>query len=336
MTNGNAAGAGPARLTFDGDVVIVTGAGSGLGRAYSLELARRGARVVVNDLGVDPSGGSTSPAAAQATVDAIRAEGGTAEPNANSVAEPDGAHAIVQTALETWGRVDAVVHNAGFSKDNHFDKFTDEQIQSVMDVHLLGAFYLARPAYAAMKENGGGRFVFTASTAGLLGAPLMSNYGAAKMGVVGLARSLALEGGPYNVKANALSPGALTRRGDDRNALRYKERANPIDVTNIPGADWFTPERVAPMAVLLSHRSCPVTGQVLMARSGWFARAWVAASPGWLSPGPGEIQAEQLLEHWDEIYGATPCPDELPLDGPGWSSRFMHERIKPLLGEPAT
>jgi NAD(P)-dependent dehydrogenase (short-subunit alcohol dehydrogenase family) len=322
-------------LTFDGDVVIVTGAGSGLGRAYALELARRGARVIVNDLGVDQSGADAlSSAAADATVAAIREAGGTAVPDAHSVAERDGGRAIVRTALDAFGRVDAVVHNAGFSRDNFFDELTDEQIDSVLDVHLRGAFYVAQPAYAAMKEGGGGRIVLTASTAGLLGAPLMSNYGAGKMGVVGLARSIALEGAQYGIKANALSPGAMTRRGDDRDAFRFANRPNPIDPSKVPGREWLTPERVAPMVVLLTHRSCPVTGEIFMARSGWFARAWIAASEGWVG-GAGPIQAEDLVKHWDEIYGTDRDGAELPLDGPGWTVRFMNERIKPLLAEPA-
>ncbi|MGH3253494.1 MAG: SDR family NAD(P)-dependent oxidoreductase [Trebonia sp.] len=321
-------------LEFDGDVVIVTGAGSGLGRAYALELARRGARVVVNDIGTDQSGEGLSSNAGETTVQAIRHEGGTAIPDGHSVAERSGGTALVKAALDAFGQVDAVVHNAGFSKDNFFDEMTDEQIDSVLDVHLRGAFYVAQPAYAAMKTSGGGRLVFTASTAGLLGAPLMSNYGAGKMGVVGLARSIALEGAQYGIKANALSPGAMTRRGDDKDAFRFKNRSNPIDPSTVPGLEWLTPERVAPMAVLLAHRSCPVTGEILMARSGWFARAWIAASEGWIA-GDGPIRAEDLLAHWEEIAGTNQAGSELPLDGPGWTVRFMNERIKPLLSEPA-
>jgi len=319
-------------LTFDGDVVIVTGAGNGIGRAYALELGRRGARVVVNDIGTDQYGTDASGGAAQAVVAEIRQAGGTAVADTHSVAERAGGTALVQTALEAFGRVDAVVHNAGFSKDNFFEELTDEQIDSVLDVHLRGAFYVAQPAYAAMKASGnGGRLVFTASTAGLLGAPLMSNYGAGKMGVVGLARSIAIEGAQHGIKANVISPGALTRRGHDPDAFRYKNRPNPIDVSNIPGAELFTPERVAPIAVVLTHRSCEVTGEIFMARSGWFARAWIAASDGWISG--DHIEAEDLLAHWDEITGATRGGSELPLDGPGWSSRFMHEKVKPLLGQ---
>ncbi|WP_170861235.1 SDR family NAD(P)-dependent oxidoreductase [Trujillonella endophytica] len=320
-----------APLTFAGDVVVVTGAGSGIGRSHALELARRGARVVVNDIGVDQSGRSAATPVAQATVDAIVAAGGEAVASLDSVAEADGAAAIVATALDTWGQVDAVVHNAGFSRDNHFELMTPDEWHSVLDVHLNGCFYLAQSAYRAMKDGGrGGRFVFTTSTGGLLGAPLMSNYGAGKMGVVGLARSIALEGERHGIKANALSPGAVTQRAEDPHAFRFANRADPIDPSTQPGMDQLTPERVSPMVVVLSHRSCPVTGQILMARAGWFARAWVAASPGWIAD-PGEVAAEQLVEHWDEIYGATPCADELPLDGPGWASRFMFERVKPML-----
>ncbi len=326
-------------LKFDGDVVIVTGAGSGLGRAYALELARRGARVVVNDLGVDQSGdglgqgGTVTSASAEQTVKDIEAAGGTAVADPHTVATREGGLAIAQTALDAYGRLDAVVHNAGFSRDNFFDELTDEQIDSVLDVHLRGAFYVAQPAFKSMKENGGGRIVLTASAAGLLGAPLMANYGAGKMGVVGLVRSIALEGAQYGIKANALSPGALTRRGDDPNAFRYANRPNPIDPAKTPGLEWLTAERVAPMAVLLSHRDCPVTGEILMARSGWFARAWIQASDGWVG-GAGPIQAEDLLQHWNEISGTGAGSTELPLDGPGWTVKFMHERIKPLLTEP--
>jgi NAD(P)-dependent dehydrogenase (short-subunit alcohol dehydrogenase family) len=299
-------------LTFDGDVVVVTGAGAGLGRAYALELARRGARVVVNDIGTDVSGEGASASAADATVTVITAAGGTAVADTHSVAERSGGTALIAT------------------KDNFFDELTDEQIDSVLDVHLRGAFYVAQPAYAAMKKSGGGRLLFTASTAGLLGAPLMSNYGAGKMGVVGLARSIAVEGAKYGIKANALSPGAMTRRGDDKDAFRYKNRASPIDVSKIPGTELLTPERVAPMVVVLTHRSCPVTGEILMARSGWFARAWITASDGWTG-GTGPIRAEDVLGHWDQIAGTDRGGCELPLDGPGWTVAFMNEKIKPLL-----
>lgn len=330
-------GAPSAPLTFDGDVVVVTGAGSGIGRSHALELARRGARVVVNDIGVDQSGRGSGGTVAQATVDAIVAAGGEAVASLDSVAEAAGAAAIVETALDTWGRVDAVVHNAGFSRDNHIELMTPEEWHSVLDVHLNGCFYLAQSAYRAMKDSGrGGRLVFTTSTGGLLGAPLMSNYGAGKMGVVGLARSIALEGERYGIKANALSPGAVTQRAEDPKAFRFANRPNPIDPSKQPGMDQLTAERVSPMVVVLCHRTCPVTGQIMLARAGWFARAWVAASPGWIAA-PGEVAAEELVEHWDEIYGATPCPDELPLDGPGWASRFMYDRVKPMLdAQPRT
>jgi NAD(P)-dependent dehydrogenase (short-subunit alcohol dehydrogenase family) len=317
-------------LMFDGDVVIVTGAGAGLGRAYALELGRRGARVLVNDLGADPSGGGSSPNPAAATVDAIRAAGGVAEANQDSVADPEGGSAIVRAALDAWGRVDAVVHNAGFTRDNHFAEMTTEEIEAVVGVHLLGGFYVAQPAFAAMQQSGGGRFVLTTSAAGLLGAPLMSNYAAAKMGVVGLVRSLAVEGRQYGIKANAISPGAATRRADDPDAFRFRARAEPLDPTAMPAREWLTPERVAPMVAVLCHPSCPVTGEVFLARAGWFSRAWIVAGDGWVA-GPDPFEAEDVLEHWEEIYGSDATARELPLDGPGWAYRFLSERIVPLL-----
>jgi NAD(P)-dependent dehydrogenase (short-subunit alcohol dehydrogenase family) len=318
-----------ADLEFDGDVVIVTGAGSGLGRAHALELARRGARVVVNDLGVDQFGNPGSSAAAQATVDTIEQAGGVAVADAHSVADREGGRAIVETALDTWGRVDALVHNAGFSRDNFFEEMTDDQIRAVIDVHLLGSYYVGQPAYAVMKERGGGRMVFTVSAAGLLGAPLMSNYSAAKMGMVGLTRSIALEGAQYGIKANALSPGALTQRADDPDAFRFKNRPQPLDPGRMPAADWLTPERVSPMVAVLCHPSCSVTGEVFMVRAGWFARAWVTASRGWIA-GPGDIRAEDVLEHWDDVCGTTSGSEELALDGVDFAQRFMRERIAPL------
>jgi NAD(P)-dependent dehydrogenase (short-subunit alcohol dehydrogenase family) len=322
-----------ANLQFDGDVIVVTGAGSGLGRAHAMELARRGARVVVNDLGVDTTGkGTPSSAAGGAVVEAIRAAGGEAVGNPDTVATPEGGEAIVRTALDTWGRIDALVHNAGFTQDNHFQDMTVDQYRAVVDVHLLGGFYVAQPAYRFMKDNGGGRIVITGSMAGLLGAPLMANYSSGKLGAVGLAKAIAIEGEQYNIKSNVLSPGAVTRRGDDPNAFRFTQRSEKLDLQEQPARELMTPERVAPMVAVLCHSSCPVTGQVLMSRGGWFARAWVSGSSGWAA-GPGEVRAEDILDHWDEVAGTHAGGDELPLDGIAWSHRFTSEYLDQLMGK---
>ncbi len=190
-----------ADIRFDGRVAIVTGAGGGLGREHALLLAARGAKVVVNDLGgaVDGTGGSAGPA--ERTAKEIEGLGGVAVADSNTVATSEGGRAIVGTALEAFGRVDVVVNNAGILRDKAFHNLTPELLDPVLDVHLKGAFHVTRPAWARMREAGYGRVLLTASNAGILGNFGQANYGAAKMGLVGLARVLAQEGARYGIKA---------------------------------------------------------------------------------------------------------------------------------------
>ena len=191
-----------ADIRFDGRVAIVTGAGGGLGREHALLLAARGAKVVVNDLGgaVDGTGGSAGPA--ERTAKEIEGLGGVAVADGNTVATPEGGQAIVDTALEAFGRVDVVINNAGILRDKAFHNLTPELLDPVLDVHLKGAFHVTRPAWARMREAGYGRVLLTASNAGILGNFGQANYGAAKMGLVGLARVLAQEGARYGIKAS--------------------------------------------------------------------------------------------------------------------------------------
>ena len=200
-----------ADLGFDGKVAIVTGAGGGLGREHSLLLASRGALVVVNDVGgaVDGSGSDAGPG--QHVVDEIKAAGGEAVLDTNSVATPEGGAAIVQTALDTFGRIDIVVNNAGILRDKSFHNMGPDLVDPVLDVHLRGAFYVTQPAWVHMREQSYGRVVVTASSAGLFGNFGQANYGAAKMGLVGLAHVLAQEGERNNIKVNAIAPTAGTR-----------------------------------------------------------------------------------------------------------------------------
>jgi len=196
-----------ADIRFDGRVAIVTGAGGGLGREHALLLAARGAKVVVNDLGgaVDGTGGSAGPA--ERTAKEIKGLGGVAVADGNTVATPEGGKAIVHTALDAFGRVDVVVNNAGILRDKAFHNLTPELLDPVLDVHLKGAFHVTRPAWARMREAGYGRVLLTASNAGILGNFGQANYGAAKMGLVGLARVLAQEGARYGIKVRVkLSP----------------------------------------------------------------------------------------------------------------------------------
>lgn len=257
---------------FDERVAIVTGAGGGLGRQFALELARRGARVVVNDLGGALDGSGSSARAAEAVVEEIRAAGGEAVANFDSVADPESGAAIVQQALDEYGTVDVVISNAGILRDRSFANMTIEELHAVLDVHLRGGFYVAMPAFKIMKEKGYGRFVFTSSNAGILGNFGQSNYGAAKMGLVGLCNVLAIEGAKYGIKANVVAPVARTRMTE--------ELLGPM-------AEHFDPALVAPMVVYLASEACEVTHEIYSAGGGRYARFFVGLTPGWYS-GEGE------------------------------------------------
>jgi NAD(P)-dependent dehydrogenase (short-subunit alcohol dehydrogenase family) len=272
-----------ADLGFDGKVAIVTGAGGGLGRSHVLELARRGALVVVNDLGgaVDGTGSSTT--AAQSVVDQVKAAGGEAVANYDSVATPEGGRAIVQTALDTYGRVDIIVNNAGILRDASFKNMDADKVGAVLDVHLKGAFNVTQPAWEHMREHGYGRIVNTSSGAGIFGNFGQSNYGAAKMGLVGLTRVLAVEGAKYNIKANAIAPLAKTRMTEDILG---------------PVADKVQPEQITPLVAFLAHEDVPVTGEVYSVGGGRVARVFIGVTPGIVDPG---LTAETVRDRFAEI-----------------------------------
>jgi NAD(P)-dependent dehydrogenase (short-subunit alcohol dehydrogenase family) len=272
-----------AELRFDGRVAIVTGAGGGLGREHALLLAARGARVVVNDLGgaVDGSGGSDDPA--RATADEILELGGQAVSDASSVATPEGGKAIVDTALEAFGRVDVLINNAGILRDKTFQNMTPDQLEPVLDVHLRGAFNVTRPAWLHMREQGYGRVLLTSSNAGILGNFGQSNYGAAKMGLVGLARVLAQEGARYGISVNVLAPIARTRMTQELLG---------------PAGAKLDPRLVAPVAAFLVHEDCPVTGEILSAGGGRVARFFVGLTPGYFS---ADLRPEDVRDHFEQI-----------------------------------
>jgi NAD(P)-dependent dehydrogenase (short-subunit alcohol dehydrogenase family) len=276
-----------ADIRFDGRVAIVTGAGGGLGREHALLLAARGAKVVVNDLGgaVDGSGGSAGPA--ERTVKEIEELGGVAVADASTVATPEGGQAVVDTAMEAFGRVDVVINNAGILRDKAFHNLTPELLDPVLDVHLKGAFHVTRPAWARMREAGYGRVLLTASNAGILGNFGQSNYGAAKMGLVGLARVLAQEGARYGIKANVLAPIARTRMTE--------ELLGPL-------APKLDPRLVAPVAAWLVHEDCPVTGEVYSAGGGRVARFFVGLTEGYANP---ELTPEDVRDNFDRVRDET-------------------------------
>lgn len=273
-------------IEFDGRVAVVTGAGGGLGREYALELARRGARVVVNDLGGSVDGTGESPRAADAVVAEIRHGGGEAVASYDSVAAPESGAAIVQTAVDAFGTVDVVVNNAGILRDRSFVNQTTDELHGVLDVHLRGAFYVSRPAFVIMKEKGYGRFVFTSSNAGILGNFGQTNYGAAKMGLVGLSNVVAIEGARYGILSNVIAPVARTRMTEDLLG---------------PFADHVDPRQVVPMVVYLASASCEVTHEIFSAGAGRYARFFVGLTPGWFA-GAGEVPTvEDVGEHLADI-----------------------------------
>jgi NAD(P)-dependent dehydrogenase (short-subunit alcohol dehydrogenase family) len=252
-------------LRFDERVVIITGAGGGLGRSHALELARRGARILVNDPGSAVDGSGSSTFAADRVVEEITSLGGIAAPNHNSVATSEGGQAIVQAALDAFGRVDVLVNNAGILRDKAFHHMDKTMIDAVIDVHLKGALYVSQPAFRLMRQQGYGRIVNTSSASGLFGNFGQANYGAAKAGLAGLTRVLAIEGAGHGIRVNAIAPVASTRMTHD-----------------VLGdlAAKVSPESVSPLVAFLAHEECPVNGHVYSVAGGRIARILVAETHG--------------------------------------------------------
>ncbi len=273
-----------AELGYDGKVAIITGAGGGLGRSHALELAKRGALLVVNDLGgsVDGEGGSHT--AAQQVVDEIKAAGGEAVANYDSVATPEGGKAIVQTALDTFERVDIVINNAGILRDAAFKNMDAEKLEPVLDVHLKGAFYVTQAAWAPMREQNYGRIINTSSAAGLFGNFGQTNYGAAKAGLVGFTRVLAVEGAKNNIKANAIAPVAKTRMTEELLGAM---------------ADKLDPSFITPVVAWLAHEDVPVSGEVYSCGGGHVARVFTGVTAGWTDT--ESLTVEDIRDHFEEI-----------------------------------
>jgi NAD(P)-dependent dehydrogenase (short-subunit alcohol dehydrogenase family) len=272
-----------ADLGFDGKVAIITGSGGGLGREHALLLASRGARVVINDVGGSVSGEGGDAGPAQRVVQEITDAGGEAVADTHSVATPEGGEAIVATALEHFGRVDIVVNNAGILRDKTFHNMTPDLLDAVLNVHLKGAFNVTRPAWIKMREQGYGRVVNTSSNSGILGNFGQSNYGAAKMGLVGLTRVLAVEGAKHNIKVNAIAPVARTRMTEELlGSLGEK----------------IEPGLVSPVVAFLAHEDCPVTGEIYSAAGGRIARFFIGLTQGYYNP---NLTVEDVRDHFAEI-----------------------------------
>jgi NAD(P)-dependent dehydrogenase (short-subunit alcohol dehydrogenase family) len=267
-------------IGYDGQVAIITGAGGGIGREHALMLAARGALVVVNDLGGAVDGSGSDAGAAERVVAEIKAAGGEAVADTNSVATPEGGAAIVQTAVEAFGRVDIVINNAGILRDAAFHKMTTDHVSAVLAVHLAGAFNVTQPAFVLMRAQGYGRIVSTSSASGLFGNFGQANYGAAKMGLVGLTRVLAVEGAKFNIKANAIAPLASTRM--------------TIDLLGAMN-DQVAPERVAPVVAYLASSECSVSGEIYAVGGPRVSRVFVAETQGvLLTANTPEAMRDQL------------------------------------------
>jgi NAD(P)-dependent dehydrogenase (short-subunit alcohol dehydrogenase family) len=246
-------------------VAVITGAARGLGRAYALLLGSRGAKVVVNDTGGSLKGEGVDAGPAEAVAREIRAAGGDAVACTDTVAAAAGGASVVQAALDHYGRIDILIHNAGIVRAAPLKEMTQEDFDAVLDVHLRGAFHVVRPAFARMCEARYGRIVLTSSIGGLYGNHRQANYGVAKAGVIGLANVVALEGAAEGVKCNVIVPGAVTRM------------AEGLDVQAFPP---MTPEMVAPVVAWLAHESCSISGEMLISIAGRVARAFIAESRG--------------------------------------------------------
>ena len=270
-------------LRFDGRVAIVTGAGGGLGKGYAHLMAARGAQVVVNDLGGSVTGEGGSRVADEVVAE-IKAAGGEAVANYDSVEDGD---KIVQTALDTYGKIDIVINNAGILRDKSFHKMDEADWEMTYRVHLYGGYKVTRAAWPHMRSSGYGRVVVATSSSGLYGNFGQSNYGAMKMGLVGLINTLAKEGAKYNILANAVAPYGGTR---------MTEGLMPDQLFNV-----LTPERVAPVVAYLSHESFENSGEIYEVGGGFVAQLRLQRSNGHLFPIDSEMTPEAIAQHWGEI-----------------------------------
>jgi NAD(P)-dependent dehydrogenase (short-subunit alcohol dehydrogenase family) len=282
-------------IDFSGQVVIVTGAGRGLGRLYALDLARRGAAVVVNDLGGSMSGTGADPSVADQVVAEIEQAGGVAVASYYSVASPTGGQAIVDAAVDRFGRLDAVVSNAGIFQTLPFDELSADDWRRMLNVHLDGGFFVSQPAFRVMKAQRYGRFVFASSSAGVFGQPLTAHYAAAKAGLLGLSNVIAIEGAEHGILANTVLPFGYSRMVYETVPDSEQLRAASAFLQAIE------PELVVPMVVFLASRACDLTHQIYSAGAGRYARVFAGLAEGWLAERGPSPSADDVAAHLAQV-----------------------------------
>ena len=287
-------------IEFTDQVAIVTGAGRGLGRLYALELARRGAAVVVNDVGSTMHGEGADSGIADGVVQEILEAGGRAIASHDSVASVEGGARIVRSAVEEFGRLDVVVSNAGIFHTAEFESLTPEEWERMVQVHLHGAFYLSQPAYRVMKAQGYGRFVFISSSAGLFGQPNSAHYAAAKSGVFGLSNVIAIEGAPHGILANCVLPFGYSRMVTETVGDRDQFQGE------LPFLDAIEPDLVVPVVAFLASRACEVTHHCFSACAGRFSRVFVGQARGWVAALGDTPSADDIAAHWAEVSSQEP------------------------------
>jgi NAD(P)-dependent dehydrogenase (short-subunit alcohol dehydrogenase family) len=286
-------------IDFAGQVVIVTGAGRGLGRLYAMEIARRGGAVVVNDRGGTTHGDGSDSSVAGRVVEEIERAGGIAVASHDSVASPAGGEAIVRAAVDRFGRLDAVVSNAGIFHTVDFERLAPSDWRRMVDVHLDGSFHLSQAAFRVMKPQGYGRFVFITSSAGLFGQPQSAHYAAAKAGIVGLSNVIAIEGSAYGILANTVLPFGFSRM--------VTETIGGEDLAaEIPFLRAIEPELVVPIVVFLASRACEITHHNYSAGAGRYARVFVGLGKGWLAEPGSAPTADDVAAHLDEMSATEP------------------------------
>lgn len=281
-------------IDFTGQVAVVTGAGRGLGRLYALDLARRGASVIVNDLGGTMRGDGADSNVADQVVAEITEAGGRAIASYDSVDNPAGGQAIVDAAVQAFGRLDAVVSNAGIFGSVPFEDLSHDDWTRMLRVHLDGAFYLSQPAYRVMMKNGGGRFVFISSSAGIFGQPMEAHYGAAKAGLVGLTNVIAVEGEAHGILANSVLPTGFSRMVTETvNDEKFLAESGFMQA--------IRPELVVPLVTFLASRACTFSHRNYSAAAGRYARVFIGLSEGWLADPQNQPTAEDIEVHLERI-----------------------------------